>query len=70
MKVFLITLAILVASMAILCVRLFAGRRFVRTHVDQNPHMRRRGIRCVQSQDAEARISNGRHVSERGEAEE
>lgn len=55
MKLYLITLAILAICMILLSVRLFVGKRFVRTHVDQNPELRRRGIHCAQAQDAEAR---------------
>ena len=46
-------------------VRLFFGRGFVKTHVDQSKAMRQRGIHCVQTQDAEARISNKKQIKER-----
>lgn len=50
--------------MILLCVRLFFGRGFVKTHVDQSKAMRQRGIECVQSQDAAARIENPKRVKE------
>lgn len=51
--------------MLLLCVRLFFGRGFVKTHVDQSKAMRERGIRCVQAQDAEARILNTKQIKEK-----
>lgn len=51
--------------MLLLCVRLFFGRGFVKTHVDQSKAMRERGIRCVQAQDAEARIFNTKQIKEK-----
>ena len=65
MKLYLFTLAYLAIGMALLCVRLWVGKRFVRTHVDQNPHLRKQGIHCAQSQDREARRPNTHRVSER-----
>lgn len=53
MKLFLITLLVIAMCLALLSVRLFAGKNFVRTHVDQNKGLRRKGIHCAQSQDAE-----------------
>ena len=50
--------------MILLCVRLFFGRGFVKTHVDQSKAMRQRGIGFVQSQDAAARIENPKRVKE------
>ncbi len=50
--------------MALLSVRLFFGKGFVKTHVDQSKAMRQRGIGCVQSQDAAARIENRKRVKE------
>lgn len=50
--------------MALLSVRLFFGKSFVKTHVDQSKAMRQRGIGCVQSQDAAARIENRKRVKE------
>ena len=50
--------------MTLLSVRLFFGKGFVKTHVDQSKAMRQRGIGCVQSQDAAARIENRKRVKE------
>jgi len=50
--------------MALLSVRLFFGKPFVQTHVGQSKAMRRRGIHCVQEQDAEAR-QNVAHVTKK-----
>lgn len=64
MKVFILVLLIVAICMILLCVRLFFGRSFVKTHVDQSNAMRQRGIGCVQSQDAAARIDNPKRVKE------
>ncbi len=57
MKLFLLTLLLVAVCVVLLSVRLFFGRAFVRTHVGDNKLMRRRGIGCVQSQDAQARAA-------------
>lgn len=62
---FLIVVAIVAMSLVLLSVRLFFGRSFVKTHVSQSKAMRQRGIGCVQSQDAEARMINSKQVNER-----
>ncbi|WP_337377448.1 hypothetical protein [Prevotellamassilia timonensis] len=64
MNYFIITLLIVAICMALLSVRLFFGKSFVKTHVDQSKAMRQRGIGCVQSQDAAARIENRKRVKE------
>lgn len=64
MNYFIITLLIVAMCMALLSVRLFFGKGFVKTHVDQSKAMRQRGIGCVQSQDAAARIENRKRVKE------
>ena len=55
MKIFLLSLLLIAGSIALLSVRLFMGKDFVKTHTSQNKAMRKRGIGCVQSQDAAAR---------------
>lgn len=65
MNTFIATLLIVAICMLLLCVRLFFGRGFVKTHVDQSKAMRERGIRCVQAQDAEARILNTKQIKEK-----
>lgn len=65
MEILLPTLLIVALSVALLAVRLFFGRGFVATHVGQSRAMRRRGIHCVQSQDAAARKPNPKKVNER-----
>lgn len=55
LKLFFVVLLIVAACVALLSVRLFMGRGFVKTHVSQSKAMRRHGITCVQSQDAAAR---------------
>jgi hypothetical protein len=64
MNYFIITLLIVAICMVLLSVRLFFGKGFVKTHVDQSKAMRQRGIGCVQSQDAAARIENRKRVKE------
>lgn len=65
MKLFIATLLIVAIGMALLSVRLFFGKRFVKTHVSQSAAMRQRGIGCVQSQDALARKEQPNKVKER-----
>ncbi len=65
LEIFAITLLIISIAVAFLSVRLFAGRRFVHTHVDGNRALNKQGIHCVQSQDRNARRPNPRRVSER-----
>ncbi len=57
LKTLLVTLALVAASVVLLCVRiiLVKGGRFPNTHVGGNKHLRQKGIGCVQSQDREAR---------------
>ncbi len=65
MKEFILILIIIALCVAFLSVRLFLGRSFVKTHVSQSSAMRKRGIGCVQSQDAAQRLENPFRVSER-----
>lgn len=65
MNTLIASLLIVAICMLLLCVRLFFGRGFVKTHVDQSKAMRERGIRCVQSQDAQARTFNTKQIKER-----
>ncbi len=65
MKLFLLTLVIVAFCVALLAVRLFFGKAFVKTHVDQSKAMRQRGIHCVQAQDAEQRADHAPHAQER-----
>lgn len=60
-KTLLLTLLLVAISVALLCVRLFFGRSFVKTHIDQSKAMRERGIRCAQAQDAELRAKGNPH---------
>lgn len=62
---FLLSLLLIAVSIALLSVRLFVGKSFVRTHTSQNKAMRERGIGCVQSQDAAARRSKPTAIHER-----
>lgn len=54
---------------ALLSVRIFFGKPFVKTHVDQNRALRQRGIHCVQAQDAEARMEKTQCVTEKRKEE-
>lgn len=65
MNIFIASLLIVAICMLLLSVRLFFGRSFVKTHVDQNKAMRQRGIHCVQTQDAEQRLYNTKQIKER-----
>ncbi len=63
--VFLVTLLIIAICLVLLSVRLFFGKSFVKTHVDQNKAMRQRGIHCVQAQEAQMRHNAATKVQER-----
>lgn len=65
LKAFIASLVILVVCLALLCVRIFFGRRFVNTHVDGNKALHRRGIYCARTQDAIEQRKRQRGVSER-----
>lgn len=64
LKLFIITLLIVAVCFALISVRLFFGRAFVKTHVDQSKAMRQRGIHCVSTQDAQARAANPHRINE------
>ena len=65
-KTLLFTLLIIAISIALLAIKIIIKKngRFPNTHVDGNKEMRRRGIKCVQSQDKDARRSNPMAVKE------
>lgn len=55
-KVFLLILVILLPAILLMGYRVFFTKKgkFPSIHVDSNPEMRKRGIKCVRSQDLEA----------------
>ncbi|MGM9693791.1 MAG: hypothetical protein ACI3YC_02130 [Alloprevotella sp.] len=55
MKIFLLSLLLVGIAVALLAVRLFFGRNFVNMHTDSNPALRKKGIPCARTQDAQAR---------------
>ncbi len=65
MKEFIAVLIIVALCVALLSVRLFFGKSFVKTHVSQSRAMRQRGIGCVQSQDAAMRRESKYRVKEK-----
>ena len=66
-KTFLTVALLLLASVALLSVSILIKKngRFPNIHVGRNPAMRKRGIGCVESQDAQAQKSNPLAVNER-----
>ena len=68
LKLFALTLAIIGISILFLCVKLLFKKngRFPNTHVSGSKEMRKRGIGCVQSQDAAMRWENPYAIKERG----
>ncbi len=64
-EAFLFSLLIIAIGVALLSVRLFAGKNFVHTHVDGNKALNRKGIHCIQAQDAALRGGNPKRVNER-----
>jgi hypothetical protein len=65
-KTLLFTLLIIAISIALLAIKIIIKKngRFPNTHVGGNKEMRRRGIKCVQSQDRDARRHNPMAVKE------
>ena len=65
-KTLLFTLLIIAISVALLSITIIIKKngRFPNTHVGGNKHMRKRGIKCVQSQDRDARKENPMAVNE------
>lgn len=65
-KTLLITLLIIAISFALLAITIIIKKngKFPNTHVGGNREMRKRGIKCVQSQDKDARRDNPMRVSE------
>ena len=66
-KTFLTVALLLLAAVALLSVSILLKKngRFPNIHVGKNPAMRKRGIGCVESQDAQAQKSNPLAVNER-----
>lgn len=67
LKLLVLTLTIIGVSVLFLCVKLLFKKngRFPNTHVSGSKEMRKRGIGCVQSQDAAMRRKNPHAISER-----
>ena len=65
-KTLLFTLLIIAISVALLAIKVIIKKngRFPNTHVGGNKEMRKRGIKCVQSQDRDARKHNPMSVKE------
>ena len=65
-KTLLFTLLIIAISIVLLAIKIIIKKngRFPNTHVGGNKEMRRRGIKCVQSQDKDARRNNPMAVKE------
>ena len=66
-KTLLFTLLIIAICVALLAIKVIIKKngRFPNTHVGGNKAMRQRGIKCVQSQDWDARRDNPMAVEER-----
>ena len=66
-KTFLTVALLLLAAVTLLSVSILLKKngRFPNIHVGKNPAMRKRGIGCVESQDAQAQKSNPLAVNER-----
>ena len=68
-RTLLFTLLIIAICVALLAIKVIIKKngRFPNTHVGGNREMRKRGIKCVQSQDRDARRHNPMAVNERRE---
>lgn len=62
----LLTLLIIAISFALLAITIIIKKngRFPNIHIGGNKHMRKRGIKCAQSQDKDAHRSNPLAVKE------
>ncbi len=67
LETLLLTLLIIAISFALLAVTIIIKKngKFPNTHVGGNKYMRERGIKCVQSQDRDARRYNPHATPER-----
>ena len=65
-KTLLFTTLIIAISIALLSITIIIKKngRFPNTHVGGSKAMRKRGIKCVQSQDKDARRENSQRVNE------
>lgn len=65
-KILLLTIAILAACMILLAITIIIKKngRFPNIHVGGNKEMRKRGIKCVEAQDKDARRENPHAISE------
>ena len=65
-RTLLFTLLIIAISVALLSITVIIKKngKFPNTHIGGNRHMRKRGIKCVQSQDRDARKNNPMAVKE------
>ena len=65
-KTLLYTLLIIAISVALLSITIIIKKngKFPNTHVGGNKNMRKRGIKCAQSQDRDARKNNPMAVKE------
>ena len=63
----LFTLLILAICIVLLAITILVKKngRFPNIHIGGSKHMRKRGIKCVQSQDRDARKENPMRVKER-----
>ena len=67
LRTLLFTLLIIAICVALLAIKIIVKKngRFPNIHVGGNKEMRKRGIKCVQSQDRDARRPNPMAVKER-----
>ena len=68
-KVLLLTTLIVAICMMLMAVTILIKKngRFPNTHVGGNKEMRKRGIKCVEAQDKDARRENPHAIPERTE---
>ena len=66
-KTLLFTLLIIAICVALLAIKVIVLKngRFPNTHVGGNKEMRKRGIKCVEAQDKDARRDNPHAIPER-----
>ena len=65
LRLFAIITLIIAIGIALMSIKVLLGKRFPNTHLEGNKEMRKRGIGCVQSMDAQMRKQSPHRVAEK-----
>ncbi len=67
LKIFLLSLIVILIGLALMGIKLYFGKPFVHTHIDGNKALNKQGIHCVQSMDRRMRRPKRHAVREKSE---